>query len=451
MIYQRFRFNVIFRVCIITLGIFLAVYLWEIDSWPPTRFLLLCAIAGLVAELIHYVEKTNRDLRNFLLAIKHKDFTLSFSTELRGKPFSGMRDAFNQIMHGFQELRAEKESHYQYLQNVIEHVSIAMICFRKDGEVELLNRAAQELLDRPYMSNIRVLDRISPVLLKELENLPMNERKLIKVVINDQMMHLALQSTQFKLQEIEYKLVSLQNIQSELDEQEVDTWQKLIRVLTHEIMNSVTPIISLTKILRGLITDGGEECRDLSELDEEDQLDLLNSIRTIESRSKGLLHFVHAYRNLTKIQKPTFQTVAPESILTHVETLLRPELKKRNISLSTHLLDPDITIHADSKLIEQVLINLVKNCMEALNKTEDAHIELIVRRNQDARPMIQVQDNGNGINPEYSDKIFIPFFTTKKRGSGIGLSLSRQIMRLHRGSIYFQSSPGEGTIFSLVF
>ncbi|MEM7369340.1 MAG: ATP-binding protein [Bacteroidota bacterium] len=451
MIYQRFRFNVVFRVCMITLGIFLVIYIWEIDSWPPTRLLLISAIVGLVVELIHYVEKTNRDLRNFLLAIKHKDFTLSFSTELRGKTFSGMREAFNQIMDGYQELRAEKESHYQYLQNVVEHVSTAVICYTDEGEVELLNRSAQELLDRPYMSNIKTLNRISPALLTAMEDITLKEKKLIKVVINDQLMHLAIQSTQFKLQDTNYKLVSLQNIQSELDEQEVETWQKLIRVLTHEIMNSVTPIISLTKVLRGLVSDGGDSCRDLSELDVEDQQDLLNSIRTIESRSKGLLHFVHAYRSLTKIQKPQFQSVIPKTILDHVVSLLSPELKKRNIIIRTHILDPQLHIQADTKLIEQVLINLVKNCMEALNQKQHGNIDLIVKRSSEGRPMIQVQDNGKGINPEYADKVFIPFFTTKKRGSGIGLSLSRQIMRLHQGSIHFHSSPDEGTTFSLLF
>lgn len=451
MISQRFRLNVVLRVVVIALGIFMVIYLWDLDSWPPTRFLLLTTIVGLVWELIHYVEKTNRDLRNFLLAIKHKDFTLSFSTEQGGKSFSGMRDAFNQIMDGFQELRAEKESHYQYLQNIIEHVNVAMICYQEGGQVELLNRSAQELLDRPYMSNIRVLNRISPSLLEAVKEISINERTLIKAVVNDQMMHLALQCTQFKLQDTSYKLVSFQNIQSELDEQEVETWQKLIRVLTHEIMNSVTPIISLTKVLRALISDGTDTCRNLSELDKEDKEDLLNSVRTIESRSKGLLHFVHAYRNLTKIQKPNFQEIVPKTLLNHITSLLGPELVKRKISIKTHLLDPNLTIHADNQLIEQVLINLVKNCMEALNGTKNGHIDLIVGTQAEGRPTIQVKDNGPGIHPEYADKIFIPFFTTKKRGSGIGLSLSRQIMRLHKGTIQFHSSPEEGTIFSLVF
>jgi signal transduction histidine kinase len=253
------------------------------------------------------------------------------------------------------------------------------------------------------------------------------------------------------LQETQYKLVSLQDIRSELDEREVETWQKLIQVLTHEIMNSVTPIISLSKIIRGLLAAEGDQVRDLAEIDLEDAQDMLDSIVTIESRSKGLLHFVHAYRSLTKIQQARFAPIEPPQLLKRIQTLLGPELVKRNIALHIYPIEEGIVIQADQELIEQVLINLVKNAMEGLEGRPDAKIEFKVSRSQDQRPMIQVIDNGSGINPEYIDKIFIPFFTTKKRGSGIGLSLSRQIMRLHRGSISFHSNLGSGTVFSLIF
>jgi nitrogen fixation/metabolism regulation signal transduction histidine kinase len=451
MMFKSFRLHVIMRVLVLTGVIFAFEYVWDHDHWPMTKLFFILGLLALVIELIYYVERTNRDLQAFLLAVKHKDFTHTFTNEDRGKSFVGLKDAFNQIIESYQALRAEKESHYQYLQNIIEHVSVALICFRQDGTIELMNEAAQHLLDRPYMSNIQIMERVNTDLMEAIRELGPNERKLVKAPINDELHNIAVQCTEFKLQGVHYKLVSLQDIRNELDEKEIDTWQKLIRVLTHEIMNSVTPIISLTKVIHDLMSDVEGNRRDLHELDTEDVDDMLSSISTIESRSRGLLHFVHAYRNLTKIKKPLFDEVKVSGILDRVCSLMKPELDKRGIATQRNQTAPDATIKADSELIEQVLINLVKNAMEVLADRPGASIELACYRNNDDRQVIMVRDNGPGIDQEYVDKIFIPFFTTKKKGSGIGLSLSRQIMRLHRGSINFYTDPEEGTTFWLTF
>ena len=448
---KHFRFQIILRVLLLTAGIVGFRYIWGNDEWPLTRFFYLSALIFLVVELIRYVEKTNRDLQSFLLAIKHKDFTHTFTAEKRGKSFQSLKSAFNEIIKSYQDLRAEKESHYQYLQNVIEHVSVALICYGEDGEIFLMNEAAQELLDRPYMSNIKILERVNKDLLEAVTKVETGERKLVKTLINDELLNIALSTTEFKLQGTAYKLVSLQDIRSELDEKEVDTWQKLIRVLTHEIMNSVTPIISLTKVMNTLMSDENGNRKELTQIDPLDADDMLDSIRTIESRSKGLLHFVHAYRNLTKIQKPNFDKIHTQELIKRVATLMKPELDKRHIQLECSKPDEPLFLHGDVELIEQVLINLVKNAMEVLVEQKDARIQLALSLSHDKRVLIQVRDNGPGIDKEYIDKIFIPFFTTKKNGSGIGLSLSRQIMRLHKGNISFLSEVGEGTLFTLAF
>ena len=314
----------------------------------------------------------------------------------------------------------------------------------------LMNQAAKDMLDRPYMSNVQIMERVSQPLLDAVEKIQSGERTLVKTVINDNLKHLSLQATEFKLQHNEYKLVSFQDIRNELDANEVETWQKLIRVLTHEIMNSVTPIISLTKVISMLMTNEKGNRVDLCEIDTEDADDMLDSIKTIESRSKGLLHFVHAYRSLTKIQKPNFREVRITEMLKRVQTLLKPELKKRNIEIIELISDPNLSIQADPELIEQVLINLVKNAMEAVTGQSNPRIEIGSEITHD-HIQIFVRDNGPGINEEYLDKIFIPFFTTKKSGSGIGLSLSRQIMRMHRGRINFHTSAEDGTTFILAF
>ncbi|MEZ4825534.1 MAG: ATP-binding protein [Bacteroidia bacterium] len=451
MIFKSFRLNIVLRVLLLSLAVFVFQFVWEKNEWPITRLFFALVIAGLIVELIRYVEKTNRDLQNFLLAIKHKDFTQTFSSEKRGKSFSGLKDAFNLIIKGYQDLRAEKESHYQYLNNVIEHVSVALICYGKEGEIMLMNRAATDLLSRPYMSNIHILGRVSEELLEAVKTIESGEKKLVKTVVHDDMKHLAIQATEFKLQQNAYKLVSLQDIRSELDEKEVETWQKLIRVLTHEIMNSVTPIISLAKVVNTLMTDEKGTRKPLNEIDEDDADDILNSVQTIESRSKGLLHFVHAYRNLTRIQKPNFKPVGIGELMQRVESLLYPEFEKRKIALKVTPPETEVYIQADADLLEQVLINLMKNAMEAVSGRPDGVTEVIATQYIGQKPSIQVRDNGLGIDEEYLDKIFIPFFTTKKKGSGIGLSLSLQIMRMHKGSINFHTVPGEGTTFTLNF
>lgn len=451
MVFKNFRINVIIRVVLLALAMLFFIHAIYRKEWVMTTVFAGGTVLGLTIELIYYVEQTTRNLRNFLMAIKHKDFTHSFSKEKRGKPFYNLNETFNLVIKGYQDLRAEKESHYLYLQNIIEHVSVALICYMESGEIQLMNQAAHELLDRPYMSHIRILDRVDPKLSEEISNLTSGERKLVKAVINEELHHLAIQATTFKLQEESFKLISLQDIQTELDEKEVETWHKLIRVLTHEIMNSVTPIISLTKVINLMLTDKHDTRISLDNIDDEDADDLLASVRTIESRSKGLLHFVHAYRNLTNVSKPKYSEVNIEQLLSNVLTLLKPELEKRNIVSGIKMDQEDLIIQADSELIEQVLINLIKNAMEALEGKSNPRIYLTAHRSAENKTFIQVIDNGMGIDQEFADKLFIPFFTTKKQGSGIGLSLSRQIMRLHKGTINFQSTQGEGTTFTLTF
>lgn len=447
---QLFRVQVIFRVVVLAILLFIMPFVWEKEGWSLIRFFLAGVTIFVLIELIRYVEKTNRDFANFLTAIRHKDFTYTSTREYRGKEFQELKQAFNEIIHSYQDLRAEKESHYQYLQTVVEHVSVALLCYTEDGKIELMNEAAKDLLDRPYMSNVTMLGHVSTDLLKATQTLENAEKKLIKTTINDQIRSIALQATEFKLQGVRYKLISLQDIRSELDEKEIETWQKLIRVLTHEIMNSVTPIVSLSKVVNTLMTDEHGMRMPLADLEEEDADDILESVKTIESRSKGLLHFVHAYRNLTRVQKANLSDTTATSLLEKVVNLLRPELEKRSIQIRVEGTG-NLPVRADLQLIEQVLINLVKNAMEALDGTETPTIWLSTALTNDQRTSIRVRDNGPGIDQEYLDKIFIPFFTTKKKGSGIGLSLSRQIMRQHGGSIHYQIHPEGGVSFILVF
>ena len=448
---RNFRIHVFLRVGLLCFAIFILIYALQQDDWFMTTIFAGLGVLLMTAELIRYVEKTNRDLKGFLLSIKYQDFTNTFSSSRRGKSFTELHDAFDIVTKEFQNLRAEKESHYLYLQNVIEHVRVALLCFSPTGDVLLMNRAAKKLLNKPYLNNIEALAKTHAKLQEIIIDLKPKERRLVKVLLQHELVQLAVQSTEFKLQDQEYKLVSLQNIRSELEAQEIETWQKLIRVLTHEIMNSVTPIISLTESIDDLLEEGADDAGHLSELEEEDVEDIRDGVKTILGRSRGMLHFVDAYRNLARIPKPKFHRLKLADLAFSAQTLLQPEMDKRNITFELMIHESAPEIQGDSELLSHVLINLLKNAMEALDNRPNPKIILHVLQTGNGKSMMKVEDNGPGISDEFLQQIFIPFFTTKKKGSGIGLSLSRQIMRMHRGSISVQTKEGKGTVFTLGF
>ena len=266
---------------------------------------------------------------------------------------------------------------------------------------------------------------------------------MIKMTVQNRLLELSVSVADFKLREVPYKLISFQNIQKELEEKELDAWQKLIRILTHEIMNSVTPITSLASSLNGLMKDKD------SVLEEEDMEDIRDGMYAIQKRGEGLLHFTETYRSLTKIPPPKFQLVEAQPLLERIHILFKPVLKKYGVELELKLPDKMVVFIADVELIEQVIINLLKNGIEAAREVENPKIEIRAMKTNEGKTFIEVQDNGKGIKEDVLDKIFVPFFTTKKEGSGIGLSLSRQIMRLHKGNIEVNSVLGKGTVFTL--
>jgi nitrogen fixation/metabolism regulation signal transduction histidine kinase len=396
------------------------------------------------------VDKTNRRLSRFLQAIRHADFSQSFTGLGLGSSFRELNESFAEVIKDFQQIREEKEEHYRYLQTVVEHVGIGLIAFNKNGEVELINRAAKRLLRVPRLRNISSLKSLSRDLVKTLSKLKAGGRSLVKVHDGNDFLQLAIYSTEFRLRNQMITLVSLQNIQSELEEKEMEAWQKLIRVLTHEIMNSVTPISSLASTVNELLLDIDPNSNHLKESEEQLQ-DVRDAVHTIQRRSEGLLRFVESYRSLTRLPNPKFKTFKINGLFERVRKLLENQIKEENIKFDIFIKPESLELIADSELIEQVLINLLKNGVEAVSAKEDGSIELKGFMDEYGRVFIQVIDNGIGINKEAREKIFIPFFTTKKSGSGIGLSLSRQIMRLHKGNISVSSEPNQGSCFTLRF
>ena len=452
MIYKKFKVNLILRVILLALTIFLFNYLLFNTQLYITNFIVGVIIIFQVWFIIKYVEQTNRDLERFFQSIKHSDFSQSFKKTGHGSWYDELNDAFSEVIEKFRKTRSEKEEHYRYLQTVVEHIGIGLISFKDDGEVELFNNAAKRLLRTKTLKNIKTLRKISKSLVDTLFELRSGDRKVVKVEMTNEIMQLAVFATEFKLRGYKFTLVSLQNIQSELEEQEMEAWQKLIRVLTHEIMNSVTPISSLAATTDQMIADSisfvGEKTK---EIELEDLQDIHGALQTIHKRSDGLIKFVNAYRNLTIIPQPNFQIFKISDIFSRIKQLMQSEFDEKNIILELNVDPESLELTADTELIEQVLINLLINAIHAVDGKADSKIEMTASVDDFGKIVIKVIDNGTGISHETLERIFIPFFTTKKKGSGIGLSLSRQIMRMHKGTINVSSKIDQGTIFTLRF
>ncbi len=333
--------------------------------------------------------------------------------------------------------------------DIVKNVDISIITYHKTGEVDMVNRAFEELFQVYSIKNIQQLATVNKQLAEVLINLEPGKSNVLKLQQEDDILQLAIYGTEFRMHRKRMMLVTIKDIQNVLEEQETETWQKLIRVLTHEIMNSITPVSSLTSTLIQIIQESKETNK--GRIDAESVEEIEQAINTIHKRSDGLLHFVNTYRNLTKIPQPNFEIVKAKDLFDTIKFFMENDLLKNNIRLVTSVRPENIEFYADHKLIEQVLINLVTNAIHALEERKDGSINLNAFRNKRGKVVLQVSDNGRGILPDVLDKIFIPFFTTKPKGSGIGLSLSKQIMRLHGGSITAHSETEKGTVFTLTF
>ena len=405
-----------------------------------------------ITSIVHYIEQTNRVLKNFLESIRYSDFTRSFEIKGKGQSFDSLLNSFNEVINYFKEIKAEKERHFFYLQTVLQHMEVSMIAYKPNGDIEWINNASKKLFNHGDISNVTELGDFSSELVATLLKIKKDEKALIKVINKNDILQLSIYGTTFKVEGREVILVSIKNIQHELEENEIESWQKLIRVLTHEIMNSITPISSLSETIHKNLTDYSEKnTRNISDEDKETVEDVTMALETIRKRSIGLLHFVDTYRNLTKIPKPKFGIFKVEKLVNNVTTLFKNELTENQINLAINITDTHLELSADEQLIEQVLINLVKNAIHALHNIPQAKLTIGAFINNNNRKTITVSDNGHGILPEVLERVFIPFFTTKPKGSGIGLSLSKQILRLHGGTISASSEPNVETRFTLVF
>lgn len=447
--YSRFYINIIFRITLIVITCFFLSYVILESFLLYTSIGIVLVLFAQVYMLINFFIGSHKYMTSFLLQIKESKNISSLPIISRKTPYSEFNYYFEEISKIIRKSKIEKENQYQYLQYVVEHVGVGLLAFDKRGKVELINNATKKLLNTPTLLNIKTLDAANKGFGELLLDIEPGQNKLSTIHVNNELLHLSINATKFILLGNEIKLVSLQNIKAELDEKELESWQKLIRILNHEIMNSITPVTTLTSTISKRLKNNGD-IKSKNEIDEGTIKETVRGLDLIAERGKGLIDFVNKYRNLTSLPIPKFSQVHVKKLFDHLELLFNEQFKEEGIEFKSIIEPENLEILADEKLIEQVLINLVKNSAEAFDESEDKKIILYASA-QDKRPAIRIIDNGKGITEAEMENIFIPFFTTKETGSGIGLSLSRQIMRLHKGSIKVNSIPGKETVFILQF
>lgn len=441
---KHFRFQLVIRVLLIFITLaLLAFMVYRTELVAATVFMGILAVLQMVA-LIRFVEQTNVLLNRFFSAFNYDDFSLHLSSSSEGKSFEALEEVMNHVMDRFRGIRSEREQGYRYLDQVIQHAGVAMISFDEKEAISLINHSAKRLFNA---SQIKHLDDLPSVIQSYIRSMNHGEKRVVKLDQGLSNMQLVLLLTEFKLAEKPYRLVSFQNIRAEIDETEQLAWQKLIRVMTHEIMNSVTSISTLGAALKGIFFKEGEYQGQL--LNEADQEDAGHAMEVIQQRSEGLLQFVESYRNLSKIPDAQFQVFSVKKLFEDLEKLLKTQFENEQIVFSKEVLPEGLELISDPQLLEQVLINLLINGMHAMEDTSSKVLKLEAQQSK-GKIEVTVTDTGMGIEEELFEQIFIPFFSSKKEGSGIGLSISRQIVQRLGGEMEVSTEVGKGSCFRII-
>lgn len=376
----------------------------------------------------------------------HDDYAVTFNSNDLGKSFSELRDSFSVLIEKLKNTRATQHGHSELMNLVLESVKIGLIVVDKNGMITIMNSSAQEMLEIPQFFNWDMFKKKKPHFAEQLGNFNFEGRKLISVETKDFYLDL----DHITLMGDVYHIISFSDLKNEIEQKEIEAWHKLIVILAHEVMNSITPISSLSETIQQMLTDENGEALKQKDLDQEKIEDVIVALKTIVRRSRGMLSFVNEYRKLTKLPAPNFDLYNIQEFLEDVVQLMKPQLEKSNVEIEILVVQSRLGLKADRKMIEQVLINLIGNAIFALEGVANPKITLSAKLSENYT-IIDVKDNGKGISEDILSSIFIPFFSTRKNGSGIGLTLSKNIMKLHQGNIAVKSQLGEGTRFRLTF
>jgi nitrogen fixation/metabolism regulation signal transduction histidine kinase len=462
--FKAFNSALLLRLCFMLsamLGFSLAL-VWP--GYHAVTLLLLVVSVIFVVDLMRYISRTNREIARFFGAVKYQDLNQGFKFDSLGADFDKLGDVFTDILKSLQLARANKEQELRHLKAMVEHVPVPLIAIHADERLTLWNNAARRLLcSAGRLSNIAKLEDLREFgvdLMTQVRAIVPGERRLVTFMAENIERQMTLVATQVTLQGNAERLISMQDIQSELDGVQLQAWQDLVAVLSHEIMNSITPVASLAKTSADLVDDvrivvAGQSNPGRSNSDQSNVLDMLDDVKdavtTVAKRSDSLMHFVASYRKLTRLPEPEKSRQRIATLISPVQALMSKEWAEKNISLKVDIEPSELDLNVDAGLLEQALINLLTNAAQACVEQEQATVWLIARLNRRGRVTIDVSDNGPGVPSDVANNIFVPFFTTKTQGSGVGLALARQVMVAHGGSISFSEREGGGATFSLLF
>ena len=447
---KNLYFNIIFRVILIVLFSIVLSYFLVVDR--SLRFSIICLLilVFLTINLISYLNSTNKKIRFFFDSVRNDDSNLSFPVETKNTALRELYQSMNRVNHQIQQLKIENRQQEQYFRTLLEHLAAGIITYNDKGFILHANSSAKKLLSIEVLTHLQQIERKDHKLFEIINSIKPFERKLVAVTAEAGEIQLSLKATSFKTNENELVILSIQDIKNELDEKEIESWMKLIRVLMHEIMNSITPITSLSESLSNIYSSGGKPLLP-EQINVKTIATTLQGLNVIKEQGKGLMSFVESYRKLTRVPEPEKKLFKVADLMNRVQILYNSLEKSDKTNLSVSLTNPDLEIFADQNLISQVLINLLKNALEANESNYSGMIRIVASEGYNNHPDICVIDNGPGISEENIDEIFVPFFTTRQNGSGIGLSISRQIMKAHGGNLKVRSVPDKETVFCLSF
>jgi len=447
--YSRFQTGILIRLAGLALTLTALAWIMLNTGWYVTMALFIAAVAGQVMALMHFATRSGREVARFLDAVAFDDNTVAFSALSQDGALAELGAAMTRVLDQLRTGRAQREEQAQYLQSVIAHIPVALMSVDENGSVQLMNLAARRLFETGC-THASQLAQFSEAFATTLGSLKPGEGTIVRMERDHGALQLKAAATGLVLGGVRQRLISLQNIETELTAHELAAWQTVIRVMAHEVMNSLTPISSLAATAGDIVTDVMTELP-FGDPQRIKLADAQEALETMARRSEGLLHFVQNHRRITKRMIVQIDVVPVRRIFARLQRLLAAEFAARNIELTTQVIPETLEVSADIELLDQALINLLRNAMEALRDGQPGKIALSASLEAGGHVMIAVADNGPGIAPDQREKIFVPFYTTKRQGSGVGLTLVRQIATVHGASVNITQTPGGGATISLRF
>lgn len=455
MAYNKFKYALFYRVFILFLALTalaFSLFVLNFNLKVPFKLIISVCLLFLVIfsfqNLFKFVLKRFHEIDDFFESIKYKDFSRWFNEDSGTTDIQNLHKNFNAVNKTIIQINREKEEQHLYLKKILELIQTGIIAYNiKTGNVLWVNDAFKMILKVPSLKTIHFIKKRNPKLYNTIFVDNYTSEDSITLDTENEKIKLLISSSIFEIKNDTFKLIVLQNIDNTLNKNESEAWKKLLSVMTHEIMNSIAPISSLAETLQTKVALSKENPTNYSL----DINDLDTGIESIKKRSEGLLKFAKTYRSLSKITSISISKIEVKTLFENLKTLMLPSLKSKNIDLHFEMENTNFHLEIDTYLIEQVLINLILNAVEACKTINAPKISLSFKKNINGLVEIIIKDNGIGIPKEIMESIFIPFFTTKKTGSGIGLSLSKQIMLMHKGKINIRSIDGQGTLVTLVF